>query len=186
MKMQTGLSLLELTITIFILGIVAFVALPNITVTNPAKLDLAANKVAEALRYARSESIRTSKAHGVLIDHDDTEPTGKDLIVYQADLDSSPFAVDHILRHPVSKQLYDISLSGNTLTPNITITNTSKVFNFDTVGLSNHTHFNAAGRPVYYKDSVPYRILNGIITVGNGTDERIISLNTITGRVLVQ
>lgn len=186
MKMQSGLSLIELTITISILGIIALVAIPNLTVTDPVKLDLAANKVADAIRFARSESIRTGQVHGVLIDHNDMDSTGKDIIVYQADLASSPFAVQQILRHPLSKQLYDISISENTLTANITITNNSNVFNFDTVGLTKHTHFNAEGRPVYYQDAVPYRNLSGKITVGNGTEERIISLNSITGRVFVQ
>ena len=46
-------------------GIAAAVAIPDISTTNPNRLDLAAEEIAQAIRFARSESLRTGEIHGV-------------------------------------------------------------------------------------------------------------------------
>ena len=56
---QRGLSLIELTAVIAILGIIALAVLPSFSSTDQYKLELAAQKIAEALRYARSASLRS-------------------------------------------------------------------------------------------------------------------------------
>ncbi len=61
---QTGYSLLELTLIVAILSIVAVAAMPNIASTRPYKLDLAVEAIAGAMRFARSEAMRLGAPRG--------------------------------------------------------------------------------------------------------------------------
>jgi len=142
--------------------------------------------VASALRFARSESVRTREVHGVLIDHNDTESSGKDVVVYKVNLDASPFGLDQVVYHPVRKQPYDLRIGGNPTMRGVSITNGVNAFDFDGAGTTRHVHFDAAGRPVYYQDRVPYRLLRGGVRLGNGKDQRIVSVEPVTGRVTMQ
>jgi type II secretion system protein H len=66
---HNGFTLLEIMIVAAILGIVALVAVPSFTSTSDgeAKLDLAAGEVAAAIRFARSETMRTGTVHGAKV-----------------------------------------------------------------------------------------------------------------------
>jgi prepilin-type N-terminal cleavage/methylation domain-containing protein len=63
-----GFSLVELILVITIMGILAWVAYPRLTVTTEIKLDAAARRVAADLRYAQNRSIGTRVVHGLLFD----------------------------------------------------------------------------------------------------------------------
>ena len=186
MKRQSALSLVELIVVIAILGILAVAAIPELTSPDPVKLELAAAEVAAALRFARSESVRTRDAHGVMVDHDDTDSSGRDILVYKVDLDASPFGIERVLYHPVRKQPYDLRIGDDPGMRGVSITNGIEAFKMDAVGTSKHIHFDAAGRPVYYRDKTPLRLLGGGVRLGNGREERVVSVEPVTGRVVIQ
>ena len=63
-----GFTLTELVIGITILGILAWVAYPQITAKDEIKLDAAARRLASDLRYAQSRAIGTRMVHGLLFE----------------------------------------------------------------------------------------------------------------------
>jgi prepilin-type N-terminal cleavage/methylation domain-containing protein len=63
-----GFSLVEVILVITILGILAWLAYPRITVMAEIKLDAAARRVAADLRYAQNRSIGTRVVHGLLFE----------------------------------------------------------------------------------------------------------------------
>jgi prepilin-type N-terminal cleavage/methylation domain-containing protein len=65
---EAGFSLVELILVITIMGILAWIAYPRLTVTTEIKLDAAARRVASDLRYAQNRSIGTRVVHGLLFD----------------------------------------------------------------------------------------------------------------------
>lgn len=181
-----GFTLLEMMIVIVILTLSAAAVMPGLSSSNKAQLDLATEKVAAALRFTRSEAIRTGNAHGIILDHDDSDATGKDIVVYQLDTSGSPFTIDHVVTHPVSRKPYDIYLVDKPEKASISIQNSTPVFMFDNTGNSQHLHFAADGRPVYYLDGEKQRLLSAGIRIGEGAIDRTIVLSTISGQVSVQ
>lgn len=186
MNQQRGLHLIELLIIIAILGMTAVVALPHLAATDPARLDLAAQEVADALRFARAEALRTGLPHGALVDHDASQATYKDLAVYRVDTAASPFGIAALSYHPVDKQAYDRALGGGAQGSGIRLDSASAPFAFDTIAGQQHLHFDASGVPVLYRNGVAKRLLSGAVTLGNGREQRTVSVAPVTGRVTVQ
>ena len=71
---QDGHTLLEMIIVVALLAVIAAIAMPSATPAHHQKLDLAASEVADAFRFAREESRRTSVIHGVAADLSNTRP----------------------------------------------------------------------------------------------------------------
>lgn len=187
MKNPKGLSLIELTIVVAILGITALVVIPNYFSADPQKIELAANTVSEALRYARSETMRTGEIHGVLFDTNDAESGAKDIKVFKADLAISPFGNADTRYHPLSKQPYDLWLDKGSFTQNVKFSSTTYPFSFQGVAQTKkHIFFTAQGIPVYVDDGVLSRFTGGDIQLAYGGHTRTISIQPITGRVVVE
>lgn len=108
MRLQGGFTLIETLVVLFIVSVIASVVLPELSSSNPVRLDAASNEVASALRFAREESIRTGQVHGVDIDVSTTR-----LFVFKAGTGANPLVGLSIVYHPFSKQLYDSVLSDN-------------------------------------------------------------------------
>ncbi len=68
------------------------------SVDDEIRLDLATSEVAGALRFARSEAIRTGRHHGARI-----ESTQQRIRVYQLDVSGSPAVEEYVVAHPVDK-----------------------------------------------------------------------------------
>jgi len=184
---QAGFSLLEITVSLLILGIMILVMIPSFSSTDPKRLEQAAEIVAQAMRYARSESMRTGEIHGVLIDTKDVESLGRDITVFKADLAQSPFGNLGTLYHPVSKQPYDLWLNKNPQTRNVTFKNTGKIFTYEGQATKKrYLFFNPQGLPVYVEDGALYAFTKGKVRLISGELVRKVSIEPTTGRITVK
>jgi prepilin-type N-terminal cleavage/methylation domain-containing protein len=174
---QQGFSLLEMSIVVLILSIIAAIAMPNLASTDPVKLDIAAKTVATAIEFAQAESIRTKIPHGIF-----TDATNELISVYSLP-GSSPV---YNIYHPVDKKLYTIQLKTDAFVAGVNLVSA----NFAFVGpfsSPNNLDFNTEGYPKY---SVPfgndYMLTSGTITLSYQGRQRIVSIASSTGRVTIQ
>ena len=100
---QVGYTLLELVIVVTILAIVAAIVVPAATSTGSDKeLELVAEEFADAMRFARSEAIRTGEPHGFRFLTNQYR-----IRVFSTDTSGSPWTWVWDVYHPVRKQLHD-------------------------------------------------------------------------------
>jgi type II secretory pathway pseudopilin PulG len=160
-----------------ILGIVALVAIPSFVSMSDgeAQLDLAASEVAAAIRFARSETIRTGTIHGARV------VVALDCVrVFRLDV-SNNRVLD--VRHPIDKKLYEVSFDDSTFTSGVQVT--SSDFRFgggatprEAVG------FDVSGSPL---NDLNLKFLDsGQVVLSLGTETRIIAVAPVTGRVTIQ
>ena len=93
--MQRGYTLLEVLIVVTITGLVASLALPSLSTGDTTKIDLAATEVATAIRFARSEALRTGEGHGLTVSQATQQVT-----VARYDLTTAPISTLGTLTHP--------------------------------------------------------------------------------------
>ncbi len=183
-KHQQGITYIEIMIVVVILGIIAAVAMPNLSSTDHKKLDIAAAKIAEVIRFSRAESIRTAIPHGVILDKD--SDTFK---VYW--LDSIKILITLWIKkydvyHPLDKKIYTLDLKTDKQVAGVDLLSYSIHYgslpiNHDYIG------FNSDGNPKTSVSSTDY-MLNGTatITIAYAGKTRVISISPMTGRVTVQ
>ena len=178
---QAGFSLLELLIVLTILGIIAAALAPGISTSNTKKIELAAAEVAQAIRFARSESQRTGDIHGVQISQDTQR-----VVVYKADLSTTPVSIGSILYHPVSKQTFDFDVDSSAFSSNVIINNALDPFLYAT-GRRKNLLFDATGTPIWIVNatSTTYMLQDGSVQLSYRGDNRIVEVAPITGRVTV-
>lgn len=179
---QHGFSLLELLIVVTILGVAAAVAIPDLSTTNSTKLDLAAEEVARAIRFARGESLRTGEIHGVQISQNTQR-----VVAYKADLTTDPVSMASILYHPLSRQKLDYDIDTASMTNGVNINNAQDPFLYAT-GRRKNLLFNAVGVPIWIVSSTSstYILQDGVVQLSFGHHNRIVRVAQITGRVTVQ
>ena len=178
MRGQSGITYLEIMIAVVILGIVAVGAMPNISSIDPKKLDVAAQTIADAIVFARAESIRTKIPHGI-----NTDVANQRIRVYSLPVETAIYDV----YHPIDKKIYDIQLSTDTQLAGVGLISA----NFSFEGLfssSTNLDFNADGMPKY-TGGFPqrdYMLTSAEIMLSFHEQQRVISIAPVTGRVKVQ
>ncbi len=99
---QGGLTLIELVVVISVIAIIAAIAYPALPTDDSHELDTAAAEFAAAIRFARTESIRTGKPHGFRFLTNQYR-----IRVFRADTQVNPWTWIWDVYHPIDKQLYD-------------------------------------------------------------------------------
>ena len=164
-------------IVVVILGVVAAAAMPNLSSTDPIKIDTAAKEVADAIRFARAESIRTKIPRGI-----NTDATNDRIRVY-----SLPGLLPvYDIYHPIDKKLYDIQLKTDTYVAGVDLV--SAGFSFaGAFSSSTHLDFSTEGNPKYTSSGNDYMLTSGgTITLSYKGQQRIVSIAPVTGRVSIQ
>lgn len=176
---QAAYTLTELIIVVTVLAIVAAIAVPATTSTSTeTQLDLAAGKFAAALRFARSEAIRTGVPHGF---HD--HASVKQLRVYRLDAGTSPPTLVYDVYHPIDKSLYDIDFNLMSVGAVDSINHT--IVYRGTCNKDNRIYFDHNGTP-WCSDPETVLLEDFEARLSLGTAQATINLDGITGRVTVQ
>jgi type II secretion system protein H len=175
-----GFTLVELVMVFAVLGIAAAVAVPSLRSTDPVILEVAAQEVANALRFGRSEAMRTGEVRAVAV-----RLTGR-IRVFKPDLSSGSIVDLETLTHPVDKKPYDFFLSDVVTAKGIEITNSKDVFKFKDLPLERpRVLFDEHGLAFILVDGTRHYLKNSGVRIGYGGSERKVSLSTI-GRVTVE
>jgi Tfp pilus assembly protein FimT len=176
-KNQLGLSYIEIMIVVVILGIIAVVAMPNLSSNDDRKLDIAAQEIVQAIRFARVESIRTAVPHGIIFSesHDNAK-------VYRL-LSGTP---TYDVYHPVDKKIYILNLRTDAVTEGVDLLNYNIRYH-GTIGNKRYIGFNENGNPKYYEFGSDHMLDEAAsITLNYAGQTRIIRVAPMTGRVTVQ
>jgi len=175
---ERGYSLAELLVVVTILGIVAAVAIPDLSTPDPARLDLAAEEIAQAMRYARSEAIRSGEPRGFR-----QQSGAKRIRVFRPDTSTSPWTLKFDVYHPVSKKLYDIDLDTHPFARANSLSH-NRVYR-GTCNKKTNVYFDSSGIPrCADPETVLLEQYDVTLTLGGHT--RVVSLHSLTGRVTVQ
>ncbi len=175
---QAGFSLLELTLVVLILGIMAAVMIPDSSPSTEHRLDLAAQIQADAMRFARSEAIRRGEPMGFR-----QENGPRRMRVYRLDTSTAPWTTIFDVHHPVTKQPYDILLGHNPTTENVTVT-----ANPDFAGICNTpgtVYFDKHGM-ARCADPENVRVNQYEVTLTLAGSSRTVTLHGPNGRVRIQ
>ncbi len=167
---QRGYSLLELSIVVLILGIMAAAVIPSFLSSDSSKLDLAAEIQAEAMRRGVPMGFRQQNGQ-------------KRMRVYSLDTGTAPWTTLFDVYHPVSKKLWDIRLDEHPFAAADTVT-ANRVWrgtcnNFSNVYFDRHGIARCAN-----PETVPLELYQVILTLGS--DSRTVSLDGFSGQVTIQ
>ena len=177
-----GVTLVELLVVVAIIGVVAVAATPFLSNADPQRLERVASEIAGAIRFARSESLRTGQVHGVEISQDTQR-----IKVYRADLTTTPVSEAEILYHPVARQPFDIDLDTAPLMSGASIVNAQDPFLYS-MGRRKNLLFDASGLPIWIVNATgtTHILQDGVVQIEIGNLTRDVRVAPITGRVTLQ
>jgi hypothetical protein len=178
---QLGYTLVEIAVVVLITLVVAAALIRSQTSADVAPtLDAAASEVAAALRFARSEAIRSGEPHGI-----DARLDVQLVRVYRLDTSVSPPVQDFSVRHPVDKKLYHLDFSTHPLLDPVAMASV-EIWWLDSLIPTTALGFGPSGTPKY-DSGFTVRMLNSAsITLAAGGETRVISVAPMTGRVTIQ
>ena len=173
-----GFSLLELLLVLMVLGIVAVAAIPGLSSSDNHRLELAAGEIAGAMRFARSEALRSGEPHGFQLQTSDVR-----IRVISVDTNMTPWTPRYDVEHPGDHDFYDIQLADH---PYAGIQSMARNVSFH--GNCNDPdliYFDDSGTP-WCGDGIGPLLKQYNVTLLFGDQSRVVSLHGITGRVTVQ
>ncbi len=186
MTRRGGFTLTEMLVVVALLAIFAGAALPVATPSAENRLDAGAVTVANALRYARTEAIRSASVYGVDFSIDAAFGTRR-VRVFRSDGGAPPGPV-YDVRHPLDKRLYDIQLNTGPGTSGVTVS--AAIFYYTNGGITVNKEwiaFGASGTPAYYPDAsyAAYSLAPSIsaVTLAYNGRTRQVLVDPLTGRV---
>ena len=177
-RQEDGYTLLELVIVVSVLALIAAIAVPGSTSGTDKALDLAAEEFAAAMRFARSESIRTGEPYGF-----HQQSGAKRIRVFRLDQGTSPATITYDVYHPIDKQLYDVDLNVGSLAAADSLNRTA-VFR-GTCNQNGNIYFDGNGTP-WCVDPGTSLVTRFEVEMVTGIDSLTVKLDPITGRVTVQ
>ena len=173
-----GFSLLELLLVLMVLGIVAAAAIPDLSSSDNHRLELAAGEIAGAMRFARSEALRSGDPHGFQL-----QTTEARIRVISFDTGSNPWTPRYDVGHPGVHNLYDIQLADH---PYAGIQSMARNASFhDNCNDPDLIYFDASGTPWCGDGNGPL-LEKYDVTLSFGSQSRVVSLYGISGRVTIQ
>ena len=177
-RRETAYTLVEILIVVSLLGIVAAVAIPNVSSVNPQPLDLAAEEVANAMRFARSEAMRLGSPIGFR-----QHSINKRIRVFRADTGTAPWTLNYDVYHPLSKHLYDIELDSHPFAAADSVSH-NRVYR-GTCDRPRNVYFDNNGSP-WCAEPETVLLEQYDVTLTLGSHSRVVTLHGISGRVIVQ
>jgi prepilin-type N-terminal cleavage/methylation domain-containing protein len=174
-RRRSGYSLAELLIVCAVLAITAAVALPSAQPVAEFRADAAADEVAQALRFARQEAMRSGAYRMLRCD-----PDQNTVSVY---VPTTSGAVAASVSHPLSKMDYTLDLAQVPAGSNIALTGCN--FQFADRSSATALAFDADGNPVRgtgVAAAQAQALTSGAIVVGAGNVKRTVAVDA-NGRV---
>ena len=175
---NAGFTLPELMAIVSIMAVLALAATLGSGPERAHHLDRAASEVAEAIRFARSEALRTGDAYGVSF-----ETSAERVRVLRADRGTSPPTLVYDVPHPLNKHPYAVPLSRTTSRPELGFTveltftdacDRAEVVVFDGDSVARCS------------DPVTTPLETGTLRIALESVERLVRLEAVTGRVTIQ
>ena len=177
-RLHAGYTLVELIITITVLAVIAAIAVPAFAPANDKDLQQVAGEFAAAMRFARSESIRTGKPHGFRFLTNQYR-----IRVFSVDATVNPWTWVWDVYHPVDKQLFDYTFPADLTGPNPPVTH-APVYR-GTCNRQGVVYFDENGTP-WCLEPETVLLESYRLDLDSGSSRASVSLDGITGRVVLQ
>ena len=175
----TGFTLTEMLVVVAIVAAIAAAALPPLTAPDRQRVDLAAERLVQTLRYARSEAERTSVPHGVRIDAG-TERAQ----IFRLDTSTMPPTRQFTVYHPVHRGLFLADFPNTAETRGVRIVSSALTL-AAACSEPRDVVFDARGWP-RCTDPFSVELTSANVDLGNGRHVRRVTIGAVTGRVAVQ
>lgn len=174
-----GFTLLEVLLAVTVIAAIVGTLLMDPAVSADSRLDLAAERVAQTLRFARTEAVRTGNYLRF------TGSTSGRITVHELDASLTPPQTQQLARHPVTRQPIDFNLVDESLTQGVAPTIVA--FDFEVTGSRSVVDFGPSGMPKYVDGGGSHRAMtSGGLTLAFENRMRVVVLHAQTGRVTIQ
>jgi len=141
-RTNRGVTLAELLLAVTIIAILGSLALPNLNSAESLRVDNASAQLRAAFDFARTESIRTGEPHSV-----ELNSVSNTVLVLKIEDFGALSLQPPLVRHPLTKQAYQLDFDDHPSTAPTTLTASS--FIFDTIGNRSRVDFSDSGQPIH-------------------------------------